>query len=90
MGSTWKSNKAFSHILMKAVIGKIENKIVISRDENESHKWIVFAAYVLICYVVSLRGNEGLMLELGSLRKHWILNSKIYNNEQKLKLVTLA
>ena len=30
-----------------------------------------FSAYATISYVLSLRGNEGILLELKSLRRHW-------------------
>ena len=31
----------------------------------------MFSAYVVLSYVLSLRGNEGILLDLQGLRKHW-------------------
>ena len=74
MGSTWKPNKALSHALMKAVICKVEGRIEANKDRRDIHKWITFSTYSIISYVISLRGTEGLMLELGTLRKYWPQN----------------
>ena len=71
LGSTWKPNKAMSHELLKEFLYKIEQRIDSAEHDNERHDWIVFAAYVTISYVISLRGNEGTMLELRGLRRHW-------------------
>ena len=71
MGSTWKPNKALSHALILLVISKVEEKIVISEESTEKDLWLVFSTYVTISYVLSLRGNEGVMLEISGLRKHW-------------------
>ena len=71
MGSTWKPNKAMSHNLTMKLFGKIESRIKETEDKNELNNWIAFAAYATISYVLSLRGNEGILLELKGLRRHW-------------------
>ena len=38
---------------------------------DDKSRWIVFIAYIVVTYVLSLRGNEGLMLDLKSLRRNW-------------------
>ena len=38
---------------------------------REIHRWAVFHAYSVVCYVVSLRGSEGLLLDLEGLNRHW-------------------
>jgi len=48
--------------------------LLILLEEIENHRWIVFTAYIAITYVVSLRGPQGLLLDLSGLRKHWNLH----------------
>ena len=62
--------------MLKAVIIKIEDKINSALDKSGIHKWSVFGTYFIISYVMSLRGSEGLMLELGSLKKCWKTDRK--------------
>ena len=74
MGGIWKPNKALSHQLLKTVLEMSEEKInEVDKGVSgeDSSRWIVFVAYVVVSYVLSLRGNEGLMLDLGGLRKNW-------------------
>ena len=52
--------------------------ILDSHINEESAPWVVFVAYVVVTYVLSLRGAEGQMLELGGLRKHWGEKRKDY------------
>ena len=78
MGSIWKPNKGLSTDLLLHVIEKAELKIMEYENDKSQHKWIVFVSYMVITYVLSLRGNEGFMLELEGLRKHWDINRKEY------------
>ena len=71
MGHTFKPNMAFSHSLLKALIQSAESHITEDYTGRESAPWVVFVTYVVVTYVLSLRGTEGQMLELGGLRKHW-------------------
>ena len=71
MGHTFKPNMAMSHLLLKSLIHRAEDNITDDFKSEESAPWVVFVAYVVITYVLSLRGTEGQMLELGGLRKHW-------------------
>ena len=36
------------------------------------------SAYIVVTYVLSLRGNEGLMLDLGGMKKHWLGEKQQY------------
>ena len=47
------------------------NKIDRGTLEKDRPRWIVFVAYIVVSYVLSLRGNEGLVLNLGELRNTW-------------------
>ena len=78
MGHTFKPNMALSHPLLKALIQGAENNILDNHINDESAPWVVFVAYVVVTYVLSLRGAEGQMLELGGLRKHWGEKRKDY------------
>ena len=71
MGQEWMPNKAFNTPLPKRFIREVEDQIAHSTDEDETHEWIVFSAYITTCYVISLRGNEGFLLDLDGLVRHW-------------------
>ena len=74
MGGVWKPNKALSHRLLLTVLDKVEENIQVEDegiDCEDRSRWIVFLAYIVVSYVLSLRGNEGLMLDLKGLRKNW-------------------
>ena len=78
MGSVWKPNKGLSIGLLLNVIERAEQRIAGAEDEKERHQWIVFVSYLVVTYVLSLRGNEGFMLALDGLRKRWDIKRKEY------------
>ena len=78
MGTVWKPNKDLSIKLMLMAIQIAEDKILEAINERIKDKWIVFATYIIISYVLSLRGYEGLMLDLGGLRKQWNIKRAEY------------
>jgi hypothetical protein len=45
---------------------------------EERNRWIVFYTYAMTCYVVSLRGNEGLLIDLSSLNQKWSVGGDVY------------
>jgi hypothetical protein len=71
MGQDWRPNQAMSQDLLHKVLKvaglRIEDAVT-TRDHN---RWIVFHAYVVVTYVVSLRGSEGLLLDLAGLIRQW-------------------
>eukprot|EP00978_Attheya_sp_CCMP212_P015773 scaffold40823_cov60-Attheya_sp.AAC.1 len=71
MGQDRHPNYAMSMDLLHAVI---EDAAVLraqdALSDRERHRWIVFRAYVVILYVVSLCGAEGLLLDLDGLCRH--------------------
>ena len=71
MGQVCKPNLAMSIPLLKALIKNTEVKIEQSEDNEEQHMWLVFLNYVTISYTVSLRGPEGLLLDLNGLNRYW-------------------
>jgi hypothetical protein len=67
MGQDWRPNKGLSTELILAVLSKTELQIESLLTEEEKWTWIVFGAYAVITYVLTLRGVEGLFLDLGGL-----------------------
>ena len=50
------------------VIHKAEQQIVEADLPEDEHRWIVWVSYIVLTYVVALRGSEGLMMELRGLK----------------------
>ena len=71
MGEIKKQNKAFSTKLMLKVLEEAEKLLSNSLDEEDKHLWSVFICYKTITYVISLRGNEGFLLDLEGLNKYY-------------------
>jgi hypothetical protein len=70
MGQEWRPNIAMSMDLLKAVIDQTIDRALNASSEAERHRWVVIRVYIVISYVVSLRGSEGLLLDLDGLRRH--------------------
>ena len=74
MGSDRQQNQGMNIKLILAMIKGVELKIEESAAVEERNQWIVFITYAIITYVLSLRGNEGQLLNLEGLweqKKHW-------------------
>ena len=72
MGQTWLPNKGFSNNLMREILMSTERKIASCTDDRtKRHKWVVFNSYATMVYVFSLRGPEGLLIDLEGLNRHW-------------------
>ena len=67
MGQVWKPNKAMSIHLLCALLEKAEDRYVSTEDPQGKHRWLVFITYAAVCYVISLRGVEGFMIDLDSI-----------------------
>jgi hypothetical protein len=85
MGQDWRPNKAFSTKLILAYLQAIEIKISDAESLSDLNQWIVIVAYSVITSVISLRGSEGFLLDLGGLCKHALTGSK----EQSYFLIPL-
>ena len=70
MGEEWRTNKALSIKLLIRLVKQNEPSILQAKTSASKHKWMVFATYVVITYVVSLRGNEEFLLDLCGLHRH--------------------
>jgi hypothetical protein len=70
MGQDWRPNYGMDISLLHAVIDEATLRFQEAPTERESHRWAVFRVYVIISYVLSLRGSEGLLLDLDGLRRN--------------------
>jgi len=69
MGEVVKQDKALSRELLHAVLEECKSRMVHQTGEAQALT-ISVATYLVVCFCASLRGNEGFMLCLGSLRKY--------------------
>ena len=70
MGEIWKPNRAMSSKLICRLIQEIDSCVVEAEHPVEKHRWTVFHTYVVVSYVISLRGSEGLLLDLAGLNRY--------------------
>jgi hypothetical protein len=80
MGQEWRPNLAMSTEMIKAVLNATFEKAHNDSTQTDVEKqhWIVFGSYIAISYVLSLRGPEGLLVDLQGLRKYWNQASSEY------------
>ena len=67
MGQETRQNQALSTVLVKLVLNYCEEKHNEADSYLELARWVKAGALFAISYVLSLRGNEGIMLESESL-----------------------
>jgi len=84
MGQDWRPNMAFTIELYLTLIKEVDEKIEFAETPESRHKWRVFSIYIIVTYVMSLRGREGLFLDLKGLNRYW--NEK----EDLVKIVLLG
>jgi hypothetical protein len=78
MGQDWRPNQAMSIDLLLKVLSETEARIEAAETDTENNRWIVVNTYITVCYVVSLRGAEGLLLDLSGLNRKWGLGGTKY------------
>ena len=78
MGIIWKPNTALSIPLLLLLLEEAEKNIEEASTEDIENLWVCFTTYITISYVVSLRGSEGLLLDMNGLVKHWKRNDRTY------------
>jgi hypothetical protein len=78
MGQDWRPNQVMSINLLLKVLSEMETWIEASETDQESNRWMVVNTYVTICYVVSLLGAEGLLVDLSGLNRKWGLGGLEY------------
>jgi hypothetical protein len=67
MGQDWRPNQAIGVDLMRELLTNCERQAMGSEDLSSKHKWVLAGGYFCICFVLSLRSPEGLMLDLEGL-----------------------
>ena len=70
MGSDTRKNQAMSSDLFLHLLRQVELRILESESPEEINRWIVFHTYSVVSYVISLRGAEGFMLDLGTFHRY--------------------
>ena len=92
MGNFLKKDLALEAGLIVAVLNAIDEKVltaVKAKNPAQRDRWIIAGAYLSISYVLSLRGNEGFMMDIKELLKNrplkkglvWIVLSGILKGE---------
>jgi hypothetical protein len=76
MGQDWRPNMALSTSLLVAYLKSVHGRIHDAETMSELNRWVVLGTYSVVTYVVSLRGSEGFLLDLGGLRSHRVDDKK--------------
>jgi hypothetical protein len=71
MGQDWRPNQAMSMDLLLRMLETVRLRINDATSPRDLNRWIVFHSYATVTYVVSLRGPEGLLLDLAGLHRNW-------------------
>ena len=66
MGNVNFPNVAMTSPLLLTFIKSIESKIISAETKEEQDDWVIFSAYCVISYTLSLRGVEGFLIDLKS------------------------
>ncbi|KAL7573960.1 hypothetical protein ACA910_001968 [Epithemia clementina (nom. ined.)] len=74
MGQDWRPDQAMSADLLFELLGSMQFTIVNQQGKADKMRWILATCYFVVCFVVALRGPEGMLLVLEGLRKH--MNAK--------------
>jgi hypothetical protein len=78
MGQDWRPNKAISVELLLMVLVMADQKIEEATSLHKTDRWIVFHAYVAVCYVLSLGGCEGFLMDLSVLHRKFATGGTRY------------
>jgi hypothetical protein len=70
MGNIWKPNMAFEIPLLLKVFEAARSRLDESISPRENDRWLVFIAYCVVTYTLSLRGTEGFYSDLGGMHKY--------------------
>ena len=71
MGSDWNPNQALSVDLLLALLEFVEGQIREAEVPVELNRWVVAHTYIVVEYVLSMRGPEGFLLDLDSTNRYW-------------------
>jgi hypothetical protein len=71
MGQDWRPDEAISPRLVKALMRLLNDKVAQARNSEEASHWVTARALFTSLYVFSLRGNEGLLMDLQGIRDEY-------------------
>lgn len=64
MGQDWRPNKAMSIFLIRMLLRRAKSRMENSDDIQEKELWLTFGTYLSTGFALSLRGVEGLLVDL--------------------------
>jgi hypothetical protein len=67
MGQDWRPDMAISNVLLHELLSYCETRFKSAKTFDGVAEWIVAGTYFATCYVCSLRGPEGLLVDLAVL-----------------------
>jgi len=70
MGQDWRPDLAISPEIMQLLLAECRIRMDEASTTAEIQEWTMAGSYFCMCYVLSLRGSEGLLLDLGALTKY--------------------
>ena len=70
MGQETRQNQALSTPLVKGILEYCETKVNEEEDPQDMIRWAKAGALFTISYVLSLRGNEGILVDIEGLLEH--------------------
>lgn len=70
MGQDTRKNTAVSVALWKRLLEVCEQRFSVAQTFDEGAKWTIVGAYLAISYALSLRGNEGFLMEIATLNEY--------------------
>ena len=71
MGRQTKQNTALDYQILHLVLRNMEDEIDGEEIDEVNKRWLIMVGcYLVVCFVLSLRGNEGFMVEAGGLIHH--------------------
>jgi hypothetical protein len=71
MGQDWRPDRAITNKMLLFLLAKIEHRLDSWKDPVEQRRCIFAGGYFVLSYVNSLRGPEGLLLDLEGCLKHF-------------------
>lgn len=69
MGQISKPNLVLTTALIVRLLEEVRNEITRAEDRSSKFDLVVFGSYVTISYLISLRGSEGLMIDLAVINR---------------------
>jgi hypothetical protein len=70
MGQDWRPDRAITNKMLHFMLAKIEHRLDNASDAVARRSWIFAGGYFVLAYVNSLRGPDGLLLEVKGCLKH--------------------